>query len=99
HAAMTQSGEGTPRVVAVGDSTFVSNVLVGKERRGYYDLFLSIVSWLRERPTDVGIEPKKQDIYEPDPGASLNRMVYLPTGLMLVGIIGLGTGVWVVRRK
>jgi hypothetical protein len=97
--AMTQFGEGTPRAVVVGDSTFISNPLVQEGRRTYYDLFLSMVSWLRERPEDVGIEPKKQDVYEADPGVNYNRMVYLPTALMLVGIIGLGTGVWVVRRK
>jgi hypothetical protein len=100
HASL-EPAEGSPRIVAIGDSTFVSNWALQEGARGRnYDLFYSILSWLRERPSDVGIEARKQDVYEVDPiNVNLNRMVYLPTALMVVGIIGLGTGVWVVRRK
>ena len=36
-----------------------------------FDLFYSLVSWLRERPTGIGSEPKKQLVYEVDP-ANIN---------------------------
>ena len=65
-----------------------------------YDLFQSIVGWLREKPASIGIEAKKQDVYELNTAnISFNRMIYLPALLMLVGVIGLGTGVWVTRRR
>ena len=47
----------------------------------------------------MGIEPKKRDFYTVSPTASLSKMVLLPGLLAAVVIIGLGTGVWVVRRR
>jgi hypothetical protein len=95
---MTPSSEVTPRLVAIGDASFVSNWAM--QRGPDYDLFYSILSWLRERPSDIGIEAKKQDVYDVDPtNVNFWRMVLLPLALMLVGVIGLGAGVWVVRRR
>jgi hypothetical protein len=98
HARLEGSG-GSPRMVVVGDSTFVSNWALEGGRSRTYDLFFGMLSWLRERPTDIGIEPKKQDVYDADPNINFRRLIWLPTALMLVGILGVGTGVWVVRRK
>jgi hypothetical protein len=99
--AMLQ-GEEKPRLIVFGNGALVSNVLVDKDTRPpfpYYDLFASCVAWLRERPTNIGIEPKKRDYYAFPPDANVTRMVGLPAILMVVGIVGLGTGVWVVRRR
>jgi hypothetical protein len=97
--AMKAPEDGPPRLVAIGDATFASNVAIERGATNY-DLFYSILSWLRERPSDIGIEAKKQDVYRVD-SANVNfwRMVLMPAALMLVGIVGLGAGVWVVRRR
>jgi hypothetical protein len=95
-------GEGTPRLVVFGDSGLASNWAIQEENPNgrYYDLFFSIVSWLRERPSSVGIEAKKQDIYQVDAaGVNFWRMVGVPAALMFVSIVGLAAGVLVVRRR
>jgi hypothetical protein len=91
--------EGTPRLAVIGDASLASNLSI-ERGANQYDLFYSILSWLRERPSDIGIEAKKQDVYDVDPvNVNFARMVWLPAALMFVGIIGLGAGVWVVRRR
>jgi hypothetical protein len=100
HAMM--QGEEKPRLIVFGNGSLVSNRLVDKATPiafPYYELFTSCVAWLRERPTSIGIEPKKSDYYAFPLDANVTRMVVLPSILMVVGIIGLGTGVWVVRRR
>jgi hypothetical protein len=98
---MTPPSDGAPRLVVIGDATLASNWSIQRGNiGGQYDLFYSILSWLSERPNDIGIEAKKQDVYEVDPiNVNFARMVWLPAALMFVGIIGLGAGVWVVRRR
>jgi hypothetical protein len=98
HAGM--QGDEKPRLIVFGNGSLVSNILVDKSNRTLnYDLFASCVAWLRERPTNIGIEPKNRDSYAFPVDANVGRMVGLPAMLMVVGIIGLGTGVWVVRRR
>lgn len=95
-------GEEKPCLVVIGNASFVSNWCLRQEARlgRLYDLFTSCLGWLRERPADIGIEPKRPDTFELN-AASVNgtRLVLLPAGLMIVGVIGLGTGVWLVRRR
>jgi hypothetical protein len=100
HAFM--QSEEKPRLIVFGNAGLVCNLLVDKGFRSpfpYYDLFASCVAWLREKPSNIGIEPKKRDYYALAPDANVSRMVLLPTLLMVVAVIGLGTGVWVVRRR
>ncbi len=91
----------TPRLVVFGDATLASNGWMAQRNLGpSYDLFYSLISWLRERPSDIGIEAKEQDIYVIDPaGINYWRLIMLPAIVMFVGIIGLGAVVWVVRRR
>jgi hypothetical protein len=99
--AIPQPGDSKPRLVVFGDATWVGNIYMQENRAGrYYDLFTSLLGWLREKPTSIGVEAKKQDVYEVDP-ANLNvrRMVLLPAVLLFFAIAGLGAGVWVVRRR
>jgi hypothetical protein len=94
--------ESKPRLAVLGNVTMVSNAALANEAvfGRQYDLFQSLVGWLREKPASIGIEPKKQDVYELNAaGVDFNRMLYLPALLLLAGVIGLGTGVWVIRRR
>jgi hypothetical protein len=58
-----------------------------------------MLSWLRERPNNIGVDAKKRETYALSPAADLSRMFWIPSILMVVGVIGLGAGVWVVRRR
>jgi hypothetical protein len=73
------------------------------ERRGndtYYEIIANTLDWLREKPSNIGIEPKTRNVFTIDrENTSLSRMILLPAALMLLGILGLGTGVWIVRRQ
>lgn len=99
HAGMV-SPDAKPRMVVFGDATLASNYVMA-ETSGmiYYDLFASSLAWLRERPQNIGIEAKKRDTYTMDQATNVTRLITLPLILMLAGAIGLGAGVWVVRRR
>jgi hypothetical protein len=98
HAALQQ--EGKPRMVVVGDATWVSNRFMSEQLGGpEYDIFNSMLSWLRERPNNIGVDAKKRETYALAANADLSRMFWVPSILMVVGVIGLGAGVWVVRRR
>jgi hypothetical protein len=99
HASMT---EDTPRMLVFGSSSWISDdMMSGGLGTQNADLFISGVSWLRGKAS-IGqtIDAKKRKQYvlgvaEKD----ANRLAFLPLGLLLLGIVGLGTGVWVVRRR
>jgi hypothetical protein len=101
-AAHSSQLKDTPRMVVFGSAGWVSDEgLEGGRGTLRADLFNSCVSWLREK-SSVGakIESKKRKEYDliiapQDTG----KVMYLPLGLLLLGVVGLGTGVWVVRRR
>ncbi len=95
HAPPPQTEE-KPRMVVAGSSSPVRNALANSLAA---DFFASSIAWLRERPSTIGIEAKKRDFYLPKSDTNYARMMWLPALLMFVGIVGLGTGVWVVRRR
>lgn len=64
----------------------------------WLDLMGSTLDWVRDRPT-VGIQEKPYSQYTLKPGFDTSRLVYVPLGIGLLIVIGLGAGVWVVRRK
>jgi ABC-type uncharacterized transport system len=98
HAALRSDQK--PRMVVFGNATPLCNLLVDNPNfDDFYSLFSSSIAWLREKPASIGIEAKKPDIYALEPDAKVSTIVGVPTLLMLVGIIGVGAGVWVVRRR
>lgn len=94
-------GPSKPRMAVFGSANFITNSRMDETRSdsAYFDLFAGTLEWLRERPSNVGIEPRTYKNYMLDPGTSLFRLVFLPSLLAFVCIIGLGVGVWVVRRR
>jgi hypothetical protein len=92
--------EEKPRLIVFGNTGVVSNYVMSEAAIGlYYDLFASAIAWEREKPSNIGIEPKQRDYYTLPSDANVSRMHWMPAILMIVAIIGLGTGVWVVRRR
>jgi len=98
-------GEGAPRVVVIGDSAFASNAALGGRAGNEagpstgYDLFASALAWLREKPSSMGIEPKDRGSYAMQASTNFTSMLLAPFGLMSLSVLGLGLGVWVVRRR
>jgi hypothetical protein len=106
HAGMMgpRKGDGAPRMIVVGDSKFASDAAIaggGREEGASlgYELFANSIAWLRERPASIGISPKDRKIYKMKEGTNVSSMVNTPFALMALGIVGLGLGVWVVRRR
>lgn len=100
HAFMRQP-EQKPRLLVVGNASWVSNAYMAEGRSSSnFVLFNSMVSWLREKPANIGLEPKKRNVFVMNLSEdALSRMRWLPAMILFVGIIGLGTGVWLVRRR
>jgi hypothetical protein len=100
HAFM-RPPEQKPRAVVIGSASFACNRYMNESSPlPYYDLFASALSWLRERPNSIGLEPKKRNIFALNlRDDQLARMRWLPVTFMLIGIMGLGTGVWLIRRR
>jgi hypothetical protein len=89
-----------PRLVVIGDASFASNFYLVQLGSLYYSLFENSLEWLVGRPESLGIHPQKSDRYTPNLAAiNPSRLVLLPGCLVLLGIVGLGTGIWVVRRR
>src|SRR5207245_1920069 len=88
HAFMRQP-EQKPRAVVFGSASFASNPYM-TERGGQlnYDLFASTLAWLRERPSGIGLEPKKRNIFVLNVGDEvISRMRWLPVTFMLITIV------------
>jgi hypothetical protein len=91
-----------PTLVAYGDATMASNEGDPQVSRNpfYYPLMVSSLEWLAGRPENIGIPPRKSNYYSvPPEKISFQGLVLLPTGLILLGLLGFGAGVWVVRRR
>jgi hypothetical protein len=93
--------EQKPRMLVFGDATWVSNRRMGEA--GQFELFSGSLAWLRDRP-DVAAatqakERKPYIISSTTPGTLWWHMALLPITLISLGIVGLGAGVWVVRRR
>jgi hypothetical protein len=99
-AAVVVTEAGKPKLAVFGDISFVTNRQAG-ERSGTqnFSLFASTLDWLAERPTSIGIEPRNLAVYSMPPTARFSYLVFLPGLLAVVVILGLGLGVWVVRRR
>jgi ABC-type uncharacterized transport system len=93
--------EQKPRLVVFGSAAFASNPLMTERAGGpYFTLLNSTLSWLRERPSNIGVEPKKRNVFVLNvDDNTLMRMEFLPTLVVLLGIACVGTGVWLVRRR
>jgi hypothetical protein len=99
HAA---GGESTPRLVVIGNARFVSDEVVGGQgRQATHSLAVisSSLAWLREKPSGIGIPPADRKFYQMSADTHIWWMIFLPLGLMFVGILGLAITTWVVRRR
>ena len=77
HASLQDNDK--PRLIVVGDVSWLCNFFMG-ERLGTlnYDIFNSMLAWLRERPNNIGIDAKKRESYALAANADLSRMFGCP---------------------
>lgn len=92
-----------PRLVVIGDADWIDSQNIQQTRGGFASIFLNMMLWLRGRP-DLGELPQRNDPDKYELTAikttdDFFRIRTLSGGLMVVGIIALGAGVWVVRRR
>lgn len=96
------------RAVVFGNSFIFSDeyarLSAGAQSPLTFDLFGVTIDWLRDRSTSIaasGIESKKYTEYTFPPPASVDntRLLGLPLILGILTVVGLGAGVWVIRRK
>jgi hypothetical protein len=104
-AAVVSEG-GSGRVVVFGNAYPFTDEYASRRSRGgtppTFDLMAVSIDWLRDLPpVPTGIESKQYTQYQfPEPAAvDATRLLYLPLGLAMLGVVGLGAGVWVIRRK
>ena len=105
-AAIVAEG-GTGRAVVFGSGYVFTDAYAARGNRGgaappTFDLIAVSIDWLRDRPplpTTVATKTYQEYTF-PDPATvDTTRLLYLPLGLTLLVVGGLGAGVWVIRRK
>jgi uncharacterized membrane protein YedE/YeeE len=104
---VSESGPGgAARAAVFGNSVFVTDEFARQMKRNpiSFDLIGVTVDWLRGKESSAvvaGIEAKKYTEYSfPAPATvDFTRLVWLPLGLALLAVVGLGAGVWVIRRR
>ncbi len=90
-----------PKLLVVGTDWLASDEALSSTRipHEYIRLTGNMLDFMREKPRGMNIEPRELGTYnlpkDPD-GVSL---LILPIGLVVLGILGLGVGVWVTRRR
>ncbi len=91
------------RVAVFGSGWLASDDASGQSLRGqstaWQDLLGSTLDWARDRPVVPGLTEKEYGQYTLKPGFDRPRLVYVPLGIGLLIVLGLGAGVWVIRRK
>lgn len=96
--------DGKPRAIILGDYWPVCNAGISSTYSApvNYDFDRSCIEWLGDRPLPkIGTQPTDAGIYVPAERdtISIARMHLLPMSLTSLLIIGMGVGVWIVRRK
>lgn len=90
------------RMVVIGNGALVSDYSAeqsGGDAPGF-ELFGAAVDWLRDRPAlSFNVESKRYQEFRFPPTADENRGLWLPLVLAVLSVFGLGSAVWVVRRR
>jgi hypothetical protein len=102
HAMMRGPTEQKPRMVVFGTAGMASNRNMAEQAGTLnFDLLASTIDWLRDRPNTIGIAAKQRNAFVLVRGSDAEdfRMKYLPIMLVAACVLGLATGVWIVRRR
>jgi hypothetical protein len=101
--AVSETKNDKPRLIVFGDTDFITNFDVSRSPRDQnFALVQSGLEWMAEREGFIGPRPKETTLYAlpvAERQDALSRMVHIPGWLMLLTLLGLGTGIWLVRRR
>ena len=90
-----------PRLLVIGTDWFILDDAVLKTPSpGVYAMQMGrVFDWMREKPKGMLIEPKALGTYSLPKDPDGVALLVLPISLLSLGILGLGVGVWVARRR
>ena len=105
---VSESGGGNPhggpssgaaRMLVMGNSLIFSDRLAESARSTpiSFDMISAAIDWLRDKPVLASsIDSKAYKEYQPPEPAAIDdtRLKYLPLGLAMLVVAGLGSGVW-----
>lgn len=87
------------RMVVIGNSDMVTDAAADLSEGGF-ELVGAAVDWLRDRPAlTYDVQTKKYQKFTFPADADPNRGLWLPLVIGMVAVLGLGSAVWVVRRR
>ncbi len=88
-----------PQMVVLGSDTFLLDKQpVPTDDAIRQQLFSDLIDWLRERDSAVGISPRKVAVYSIEKPIEWSSQFVL-LGMVTIGIVVLGGGVWLSRRR
>jgi hypothetical protein len=93
-----------PRMVVFGNGSWLANESLSREGSGGVDFLASCISWLRGK-SDLGpslVEDKERGQFtlrNKLDSSQQTRLEWLPLALIFISVVGLGGGIWVVRRR
>jgi hypothetical protein len=94
---------GTQRVRAlvIGTDTFCSDEALAKQRAPETSLHRigGLLDFVRGRPQGLNIAPGTFRVYSLPKEVSSTGLIYLPASIIFFGIMALGAGVWIARRR
>lgn len=95
--------DGKPRVVVFGDTEMITNfdLAASSTQLVNYSMTVSALEWMAGREEMSGIQPnlRSEFVLDASVDALYWRMVLLPGWLMNLAVVGLGIGIWLVRRR
>ncbi len=98
-AVTVTDNEDNVRMIIYGDHYLIYNPRMLGDNL-YKDLMYSSVAVMADRPEEADIGPKETTRFRFErENVSVLKMVLLPFGLMVLGIVGLGAGIWLTRRR
>jgi hypothetical protein len=99
-ASNDPGGKERPRAIVYGsDSPLADRQDFDLQNGEFRALLLAAqLDWLREKEVNLGIPPRKEHTFELGKGPDLTGLLIL-LAVMIVGLSGLGLGVWLSRRR
>ena len=95
----SKPGPSKPRLLVFGSDSLLQDRADPVSQEPFRQLvFSDCVDWLREREASLGIPPKKTPTYTIGKAPEWLSLFTL-LGMMVIGIGGLGVGVWLSRRR
>ncbi len=98
-AAPNEAPKDVSRAVVFGSGDAFVDPTRESGTGGNAALLAAAVDWLRERPPVASVASKPYGVYKPLRAADTTALLWLPVGITLLSVVGLGLGVWSYRRK